>query len=647
MPISEVSLGAKQHAVPQNIMQVEFKVIGELTMRQFAYLVLGAVFAFATYASGLPKFIAIPLALCVAGLALAVAFLPIQDRSMDVWVVNFFLAVYTPTQRIWRKEAEPPSYFLYQNARQLKNEMLAVAPTASRRKLEQYLERQGNEHPLDPIEQREAEYIKKVRDSFENIESAQTKAQKGTTLFKPYNSVQAQVAVETPVVAPPQLQTEAPSLNMPPPMPKVEPQPVVPQTPAPMLKPEEPAKIPEPIKEAQGVEEKAMEVQKENVVSAKPVAENKPEAPKPQQKITQQLTPTAVSNAFRVNDTNKKPRITYTPYNSITPDRLTGRRFTHLTTEQGEIVLPIRGEKVLSTVQEEKKIDLDLEKKTKDLMMLIEKIKKEASTQTAKLGAKLESKAQTPSQTELAKKEVQSAANQLKTSNDSLAKEIEELKRKMQDSNATDKQKFEMELLRLQNEKKVADTEISALQQKINELQQKLYQTVQTQKQGYSPISNPMSSTQTTTQKPQDKIVVTPLTPTELDRNKASQPVQEVLKPNIPPPVKETPKDAKPANFAQTPSIASQPNLINGIVKDKNGKLMESVVVIIKDPKDDVVRALKTNQLGQFVITTPVSNGRYKVEITKPDEDSPNTFEPASVEVKGEVLPPIEFIGKL
>ncbi len=718
MPISEVSLGVKQHAVPQNIMQVEFKVIGELTMRQFAYLVLGAVFAFGTFASGLPKFIAIPLALCVAGLALAVAFLPIQDRSMDIWVVNFFLAIYSPTQRIWKKEVEPPSYFLYQNANQLKNEMLAVAPTASRRKLEQYLEREVTDHILDPMEQREAEYIQKVRDSFEGTTTTQAQAStKQATLFKPYHSFQSQQTsvIDTPVASTPLAQdTSLPPIRTEPSINKnfqenkpqgieenaMETTPA--QTPAPQVKPEIKPQLQEPKpKLAEQTQSQPPMASKEpampkptattqtqssvptpSPVSAQPTpaqaqtqqpirtqpqvqaqiqqtATSKPElkpqilpkeSPKPEFKSQTQLTPTAVSNAFRVNDNVRKPKITYTPYNSITPDRLTGRRFTHLTAEQGELVLPIRGERVLNTVNEEQKFDSDLEKKTKDLMGLIDRIKKEAGVQQAKLGAKLDLKSQTPTQTEATKKEVQSAANQLKSSNDNLSKEIEELKRKMQDSSAADKQKFEMELLRLQNEKKVADTQISALQQKINELQQRLYQTVQTQKQTYD-IPQPI---QKAPEPPKNQgIVIEPLNLPETTPDPASvkapeqtpQPV--ILKPVVPPPIKEAPIEAKPANFAQAPSFANQPNLINGIVKDKEGKLVEGAVVIIKDSKEDVVRALKTNKLGQFCITTPVTNGRYKIEVTKPNEDIPQTFEPASVEVKGEVLPPVEFIGKL
>ena len=36
----------RQHAVPQNIMDVEFKIVGDLTMRQFSYLLILGLFAY-------------------------------------------------------------------------------------------------------------------------------------------------------------------------------------------------------------------------------------------------------------------------------------------------------------------------------------------------------------------------------------------------------------------------------------------------------------------------------------------------------------------------------------------------------------------------------------------------------------------------
>ena len=67
--------------------------------------------------------------------------------------------------------------------------------------------------------------------------------------------------------------------------------------------------------------------------------------------------------------------------------------------------------------------------------------------------------------------------------------------------------------------------------------------------------------------------------------------------------------------------------------------------MIIRNAKDEAVRAFKTNSMGQFVLLTPMDKGTYRVEISK-SNNLPETFDIISVEVKGEVIPPIVFRGK-
>ena len=84
------------------------------------------------------------------------------------------------------------------------------------------------------------------------------------------------------------------------------------------------------------------------------------------------------------------------------------------------------------------------------------------------------------------------------------------------------------------------------------------------------------------------------------------------------------------------------PNVINGYVKGKDGTLIKNAIIIVKDQSDDVVRALKTNDLGQFAITTPLPNGLYHVESSAPL----STFDIITVDLSGTVLEPIEFDGR-
>jgi len=92
----------KQHAVPQNIMEVEFKLIGDMTVRQFLYVAVGGFACYLLYSGGLPFIIRWPLILLVSSIALGMAFIPMEERGLDEWIRNFFAACYSPTQRVWR-----------------------------------------------------------------------------------------------------------------------------------------------------------------------------------------------------------------------------------------------------------------------------------------------------------------------------------------------------------------------------------------------------------------------------------------------------------------------------------------------------------------------------------------------------------------
>lgn len=94
-----------QHSVPRNISGFQFHLIGDMTLRQFGYLVAGAICAFIAYKiSPLPSILKYPFAGMFAFAGVAFAFLPIQERPLDRWLVAFIKSIYSPTQFIWQKE---------------------------------------------------------------------------------------------------------------------------------------------------------------------------------------------------------------------------------------------------------------------------------------------------------------------------------------------------------------------------------------------------------------------------------------------------------------------------------------------------------------------------------------------------------------
>jgi hypothetical protein len=93
----------EQHAIPQQISSYEFKLVGEMTLKQFMKAAGGIVIALIINSSKLFVLIKWPLMLIIGGAGLAFAFVPYQDRPLEKWVWLFFRAIYQPTIYIYRK----------------------------------------------------------------------------------------------------------------------------------------------------------------------------------------------------------------------------------------------------------------------------------------------------------------------------------------------------------------------------------------------------------------------------------------------------------------------------------------------------------------------------------------------------------------
>lgn len=98
------------HAVPRQITTFEFKLIGFLTLKEFAYLVVFAGFAAIAYFTApfeLAKYISAGI---VFGSGAFLAFFKYNDRSIDVWIKNLVIKLFSSSQYYYHKHAEPPSF---------------------------------------------------------------------------------------------------------------------------------------------------------------------------------------------------------------------------------------------------------------------------------------------------------------------------------------------------------------------------------------------------------------------------------------------------------------------------------------------------------------------------------------------------------
>lgn len=86
------------------------------------------------------------------------------------------------------------------------------------------------------------------------------------------------------------------------------------------------------------------------------------------------------------------------------------------------------------------------------------------------------------------------------------------------------------------------------------------------------------------------------------------------------------------------PSKPTTPNKLVGMILTTNNELIPEAIIEIKDDQNRIVRAVKSNALGQFFISTPLKKGGYNIIITHPKYQ----FNSQKVVLKNELVEPIE-----
>lgn len=98
----------RSHPIPQNVLDVEFKLFTRFTLKEFAYLALGlgtgGIFIYFTVRGDIPGIVGIPIFVILAGIGSFLALVPINDQPADKAISNFFAAINRPTQRVWLNE---------------------------------------------------------------------------------------------------------------------------------------------------------------------------------------------------------------------------------------------------------------------------------------------------------------------------------------------------------------------------------------------------------------------------------------------------------------------------------------------------------------------------------------------------------------
>ncbi len=113
----------EQHPIPQNVSSYQFKLVGDMTLKQFFELAGGLLVALIFYSSPLIGIVKWPFVIVSALLGAGMAFVPLEERPLERWILAFFRAIYSPTEFIWKKTTAPFKFF--------QDEAVGVVPTTA------------------------------------------------------------------------------------------------------------------------------------------------------------------------------------------------------------------------------------------------------------------------------------------------------------------------------------------------------------------------------------------------------------------------------------------------------------------------------------------------------------------------------------
>ncbi|HSA84475.1 MAG TPA: PrgI family protein [Patescibacteria group bacterium] len=100
----------ENHPIPQDVTGFQFKLIGSMTVKQFAYILIGVILAIILYylpLSGGLGFIIKTFFIPLFGAGgLILAFVPIEGRPIDIMLANFIKALFAPNQFVYQKTGQ-------------------------------------------------------------------------------------------------------------------------------------------------------------------------------------------------------------------------------------------------------------------------------------------------------------------------------------------------------------------------------------------------------------------------------------------------------------------------------------------------------------------------------------------------------------
>ena len=157
----------EQHPIPQQISAYQFRLVGDMTLKQFFQVAGGALVALLIYSSPLHPVIKWPGILISFLFGVALAFFPIEDRPLEKWIVAFFKSIYSPTIFVWQEGKERRVYFQKEKAAAAPEAAEVTTPKIPVQEVAQVTKPEVRITPdAMKLEQTEQEFLSKVSEQF-------------------------------------------------------------------------------------------------------------------------------------------------------------------------------------------------------------------------------------------------------------------------------------------------------------------------------------------------------------------------------------------------------------------------------------------------------------------------------------------------
>jgi len=154
----------ENHPIPQQISSYQFRLVGDMTLKQFFQVAGGCLVSLVFYASKLHPLIKWPFILFFCLLGAALAFLPFEDRPLETWIISFFKSIYSPTIFKWQKINTQPVFYQDESI----NSQTTTSVTEKQDKIDEYLKKSSNQRSsiLSKLEQKEQEFLQAIGNIF-------------------------------------------------------------------------------------------------------------------------------------------------------------------------------------------------------------------------------------------------------------------------------------------------------------------------------------------------------------------------------------------------------------------------------------------------------------------------------------------------